>query len=322
MLPAIVGGGLALLGGLISSDAQQSAAEASANAQKEAARIAAEEARFRPVGVTTRFGTSKFTFDDNGRLSGAGYTLDPALAAIRDRMLSQAGGQGMGLTDQGLGAAQSLFGLGQQYLAQSPQEAAQRWMQSQQAVLQPGREAALARTRQGLFNTGRGGLGISQGGDLAATNPEMAAYYNAIAQQDAQLAAQAQEQGRAQTQFGAGLFGLGAQAAQAGYSPFQTQLGLAGKIEGMGQSALDIGSTLGGRAAQAGAQSGQSLLAGGLGAARTMQAANQYSPFGAALSGLGSNQQLIQGIQNWMSPSAAPDLSVVGYNGPDRGLWF
>lgn len=317
-----IAAGAALLGGALSSNAQRSAARTAANAQTEAARIAAEEARFRPVGVTTRFGTSNFTFDENGRLSGAGYTLDPALAAIRDRMLSQAGGQGMGLADQGLGAAENLFGLGQQYLAQSPQEAAQQWMQSQQAVLQPGREAALARTRQGLFNTGRGGLGISQGGDLAATNPEMAAYYNAIAQQDAQLAAQAQEQGRAQTQFGAGLFGLGAQAAQAGYSPFQTQLGLAGNIEGLGQSALDIGSALGGRASQAGAQSGQSLLAGGLGAAKTMQAANQTSGLGAAISGLGSNQQLIQGIKNWMSPSAAPDLSVVGYNGPDRGLWF
>lgn len=317
-----IAAGAALLGGALSSNAQRSAARTAANAQTEAARIAAEEARFRPVGVTTRFGTSNFTFDENGRLAGAGYTLDPALAAIRDRMLSQAGGQGMGLADQGLGAAQSLFGLGEQYLAQSPQEAAQQWMQAQQAVLQPGREAALARTRQGLFNTGRGGLGISQGGDLAATNPEMAAYYNAIAQQDAQLAAQAQEQGRAQTQFGAGLFGLGAQAAQAGYSPFQTQLGLAGNIEGMGQSALDIGSTLGGRASQAGAQSGQSLLAGGLGAARTMQTANQTSGLGAAISGLGSNQQLIQGIKNWMTPSAAPDLSVVGYNGPDRGLWF
>lgn len=316
-----IAAGASLLGGLVSSNANRQAAKTSANAQAEAARIAAEEARFRPVGVTTRFGTSNFTFDENGRLAGAGYTLDPALAAIRDRMLSQAGGQGMGLADQGLGAAQNLFGLGQQYLAQSPQEAAQQWMQSQQAVLQPAREAALARTRQGLFNTGRGGLGISQGGDLAATNPEMAAYYNAIAQQDAQLAAQAQEQGRAQTQFGAGLFGLGAQAAQAGYSPFQTQLGLAGNIEGMGQSALDIGSTLGGRASQAGAQSGQSLLAGGLGAARTMQAANQTSGLGAAISGLGSNQQLIQGIKNWMS-TPAPDLSVVGYNGPDRGLWF
>ena len=317
-----IAAGASLLGGLVSSNANRQAAKTSANAQTEAARIAAEEARFRPVGVTTRFGTSNFAFDENGRLAGAGYTLDPALAAIRDRMLSQAGGQGMGLADQGLGAAQNLFGLGQQYLAQSPQEAAQQWMQSQQAVLQPGREAALARTRQGLFNTGRGGLGISQGGNLAATNPEMAAYYNAIAQQDAQLAAQAQEQGRAQTQFGAGLFGLGAQAAQAGYSPFQTQLGLAGNIEGLGQSALDIGSTLGGRASQAGAQSGQSLLAGGLGAARTMQAANQTSGLGAAISGLGSNQQLIQGIQNWMNPPAAPDLSVVGYNGPDRGLWF
>ena len=153
LFESLVGGALGLLGASSQADAAQAAAQTSADAQLQAARIAAEEARFRPVGVTTRFGTSNFTFDENGRLAGAGYTPDPALAAIRDRMLSQAGGQGMGLADQGLGAAESLFGLGQQYLSQSPQGAAQQWMQSQQAVLQPGREAALARTRQGLLHS-------------------------------------------------------------------------------------------------------------------------------------------------------------------------
>jgi len=159
----------------------------------------------------------------------------------------------------------------------------------------------LNQVRQGLFTRGRSGLAVGQGEGMQAANPELAAYYNALAQQDLNLAAQAQEQGRAATQFGAGLFGLGAQAAQAGYSPLQTQLGLGQTIEQLGQGALDIGSTLGGRAMSGGAQAGQSLLAGGLGAARTMQGANQYSPTGALLSGLAGNQQFTSGLGNWFA---------------------
>jgi hypothetical protein len=35
-----------------------------------------------------------------------------------------------------------------------------------------------------------------------------------------------------------------------------------------------------------------------------MQAANAYSPVGAALSGIGSNRQLSQGLANWMTGTA------------------
>ena len=298
---ALIGAGAGLLGSMMGADAAGDAAQASANAQLQAARIAAEEARFRPVGITSRFGTSRFQFDDKGRLSGAGYDVAPDIATIRDRLLSQAGGQGIGATEQALAAQQGLFNLGQQYLATSPEEAAQSWMQRQQAALAPAREQAYNKVQQSLFNKGRSGLAIGQGAGMQAANPEMAAYYNALAQQDLNLAAQAQEQGRAATQFGAGLFGLGAQAAQAGYSPLQTQLGLGQTIEQLGQGALDIGSTLGGRAMSGGAQAGQSLLAGGLGAARTMQGANQYSPTGALLSGLVGNQQFTSGLGNWFA---------------------
>jgi len=301
LVGGLVGGALGFLGANEQADAARDAANASANAQLQAARIAAEEARFRPVGITTRFGTSQFGFDDQGRLASAGYTLTPELAAIQDRLLSQAGGQGIGATEQALAAQQGLFNLGQQYLATSPEAASQQWLASQQAALAPARERALNQVRQGLFTRGRSGLAIGQGEGMQAANPEMAAYYNALAQQDLNLAAQAQEQGRAATQFGAGLFGLGAQAAQAGYSPLQTQLGLGQTIEQLGQSALDIGSTLGGRAMSGGAQAGQSLLAGGLGAARTMQGANQYSPTGALLSGLAGNQQFTSGLGNWFA---------------------
>jgi hypothetical protein len=65
---------------------ERGAAETSAKAQLEAARIAAEAAKFRPVGVTTRYGTSNFQFDPSGYLSGAGYTVSPELQAYQDRL--------------------------------------------------------------------------------------------------------------------------------------------------------------------------------------------------------------------------------------------
>ena len=313
---ALIGGGLGLLGANQQAKAARQAAQTSADAQLEAARIAAEEARFRPVGITTRFGTSQFGFDDQGRLSSAGYTLTPELAAIQDRLLSQAGGQGIGSTEQALAAQRGLFNLGQQYLAQSPEEAAQQWMTSQQAALAPARERAYNQMQQSLFNKGRSGLAVAQGAGMGAANPEAQAYYNALAQQDLNLAAQAQEQGRAQTTFGAGLFGTGAQLANAGYAPLQTQLGLGQTIEQLGQSPLDIGAQLGGRAATAGANVGQTLLAGGMGAAKTMQAANQYSPMGAVLSGLAGNQQLTTGIGNWLSGLGGSSGATLAGNNP------
>ena len=136
---ALIGGGLGLLGANQQAKAARQAAQTSADAQLEAARIAAEEARFRPVGITTRFGTSQFGFDDQGRLASAGYTLTPELVAIQDRLLSQAGGQGIGATEQALAAQQGLFNLGQQYLATSPEAASQQWLASQQAALAPSR---------------------------------------------------------------------------------------------------------------------------------------------------------------------------------------
>jgi len=300
---AAIGGGLNLLGGIMSGNAASDAASTSAKAQLEAARLAAEESRFRPVGVTTRFGTSQFTTGPDGRVSGAGYTVSPELKAYQDRLMALSG---QGLTQaeaaQGMyqpltGAASSLFNLGGQYLAQSPEAVAAQYMQSQQDLLAPSRERQYAQLQNQLFNTGRGGLsvgatGIRPGGGagLSASNPELEAYYNAIAQQDAALAGQAQQAGQQQVAFGSGLFGQGAgllgqyQAGQVGaLSPFTTYLGGAGTIESLGQQPLDIGAQLGGRNVN---QSGaQALLQGGIGAAQSMQQANAYSPWGTALMG-------------------------------------
>lgn len=299
-MPGFIAAGGSILGGLISGNSAKSAAKISANAQLKAAQIAADAAKFRPVGVTSRFGSSNFQVDDKGNVINAGYDVAPDVAAARDQFLQQSFGQGMNLGEQGLQGAQSLFNLGNQYLAQSPQEVAQKYMADQQALLQPGRERAQAGLTQNLFNTGRGGLAVSQGGMMSAANPEQQAYYNSLAQQDALLAANAQQAGQQQLQFGAGLFGTGSQVANAGYAPFQTMFGLSNTLEQTGQNTLDIGAQLGGRAAQAGANVGNSLLQGGMSAARTMQQANSYSPVGTAVTALSNNPQFTQGVSNWM----------------------
>ena len=286
--------------------ATRDAANASAQAQLEAARLAADEARFRPVGVTTRFGQSQFTTGPDGRVTGAGYTVSPELKAYQDRIMGLAG---QGLTEaeaaQGryaplTGAASGLFNLGAGYLAQSPEEAAAQYMQRQQDLLAPSRERQYSGLQNTLFNTGRGGLavggtGLRPGGGvgLRAANPELEAYYNAIAQQDASLAAQAMAEGRQQTAFGTGLFGQGAgllnqyTGGLAGaYAPFTSSLGTAQTIESLGQAPLEMGAAIGGRNVnQTGANA---LLTGGIRAAQTMEGPAGYSPTATLFSSLGN----------------------------------
>jgi hypothetical protein len=293
---ALIGAGASLLGGILGGDSAEDAAQTSANAQMQAARMAADAQRFRPVGITSRFGSSNFTMGPDGNLVSAGYNVAPDIAALRDQFLAQASAGGAGLGAQGLQGAQSLFNLGQQYLGTSPEQTAADWMAKQQQLLQPSRDMAQSKITQNLFNTGRGGLSTAQGGNLGNANPEQQAYYNALAQQDLQLAADAMAQGRAQTQFGAGLFGLGSQAASSGYAPIQTQIGLASNLEQLGQGTLDTGAMLGGRVAQGGAAAGQSLLQGGTNAARTMQQATGYSPFGSTLQGLAGNSNFTNSL--------------------------
>ena len=337
-MPAYIGGAM-VVGGLLQGQSAKSAAQQSAAAQLESARIAADAAKFRPVGVTTRFGASQFEMSPEGYLQSAGYTVSPELQQYQDqlRALSQQQiQQGLGAPQQYApltGAATGLFNLGQQYLAQTPEQAAQKYIEQQQNLLAPSRERQYAQVQNQLFNTGRGGLSVgatglrpSGGMGLGASNPEMEAYYNALAQQDLQLASQAHEAGQRQTAFGAGLFGSGSQllgqyqTGQVGaLSPFQTSLGLGGTIESMGQQGLEIGSALGGRSATAGANVGRSLLEGGLGAARTMQAANAYNPLANILQGAGTNPLFTQYRQPYVNAQQAMNQygasNVYGYGG-------
>ena len=316
MLGAQIGGAA---GSLLGGSPNVSGAYSGASGQQlAAAQQAANMAQFRPVGVTTRFGASNFQIDPNtGQLVSAGYTVDPQLRAIQDRLLSQAGAyrpediaaQTAMLTP----AAQSLFTMGQGYLSQSPEAARQRYISQQQALLAPQQEQALAGIRNRLFQTGRSGLATGGVTGRGQTNPELQAYYNALAQQQAQLAAGAEQAAQQQTQFGAGLFGSGAALlgqvpalTSAAYSPLGTQLGLAGTIEGLGQQGLELGSALGGRAATTGATAGRLLQLGSESSAMTGLAgqiaqqgieSTRNRTIGNQLTSLAQNPQ----IQNWFN---------------------
>ena len=231
----------------------QQAAQTQADAQIRAAQIAADAARFRPVGVTTRYGQSAFTTDAQGNVIGAGYTATPEIVGYQNR-LSALAGKGLTQAEQAQAAyaplqagAQSLFGLGQNYLGsnlgqpltsmgqtymnsqvgqpltnlglgylkQTPEQVAADYITKQQALLAPTQENQLALLQNKLQQQGRTGLSVAQGGNLGATTPEMQAYYNALAQSNLQLSANANAAGQQQAQFGAGLYGQGVGLTQA-----------------------------------------------------------------------------------------------------------
>jgi hypothetical protein len=319
--------------GYMGAKKQAQATTDAARMQADAAIQAAEMSRFRPVGITTGFGSSNFTTDAEGNVTGAGYTLTPELQGIRDRLISQAGSYdptaAQALTQPITGAAQSLFGLGSQYLATSPQAAAQNYIAGQQALLGPQRERELAGIRNRLFTTGRTGLatGGTMSGNMAQTNPELAAYYNSIANQDLTLAANADQMAKQNITFGAGLFGTGGQLGatvpsllSSYYSPLQTQLGLAGSTEGLGQQAFELGSAIGGRQAQAGSAAGNLLATGMGGASRTM--AGITDPTAALLSSfgrqIGSTNFSSTPSSNWFDNLIGNPATASQY-GTDRG---
>lgn len=314
MVPLLVAGA-GLLGGYLQGRSAQKAAETQANAQREAAQISANEARFRPVGITTRFGQSQFQYGPGGQVTGAGYTISPEMQAYQNRLMALSG-QGLTQAEQAQqqfaplqAGAQGLFGLGQQYLAQSPQEAAQQYITKQQELLAPTRERQMSQLQNTLFQQGRSGLSVGATGarpsgaaGLGATTPEMEAYYNALAQQDAALAAQAMQAGQQQTSFGAGLLGTAGNLLTQGYqgqvgalAPYQAYLGGVGSLEAQGQNALELGSALGGRIANP--TGANALYGGGLAAAQSGFKANAYNPFAETLISASSSPAIERGIQ-------------------------
>ena len=285
-----------LLSGLIGTAGNIYASNQAANAAQQAGQAAAQQAQFRPVGVTTRFGRSGFQYGPDGRLIGAGYQVAPDVAAMREALLGISGGalqqaqQQQAMQGQINQAAQGLFNLGQQYVAQTPQAAAQQYLAQQQELLAPLDERALAQLQTQQFRRGTGGLAMGATGatpsgapGLRAANPAMEAFYNAQQQRNAQLAAQAQQAGQQQVTFGQGLLGGALNLRQGGYgaqqaalAPFSTGFTQATGVEQAGMQPLSTGAQLG-----AGNTAAAQMLQQGLNTANQLTANRNTAVVGA-----------------------------------------
>ena len=284
------------------------ASNQAANATTNAANQAAQAAQFRPVGITTRFGKSGYNYDPTtGQLIGAGYQVAPDVAAAREGLMGMAG-TALGQAQQiqayqpNVNAqAAGLFNFGATYTAQNPQQVAQNWLTQQQQLLAPSREQTLANLTNQQQQQGR--LGLATGGTsagytagapgLQATNPQMAAYYNAQAQQDAQLAAQAQQAGQQQVTFGQGLMTGGLNLAGQGFNlqntaltPYTNYAQNAFNLENQAANALTQGNAL-----------GSSITAGSTAAANIQ---NQAAQQAAALQ-LQRNNAVVGGLSDPIS---------------------
>lgn len=259
-------GGLGSAGGLLGAAGNyalsgyqlgqlQNAYNQNVTGQLSATQEAQKQAAFTPVGMTTAFGQSQFQYDPNtGNLTSAGYTASPELAAQR----------------------QKLFGLGATALPTTTdtQAVQQQYMAQQQGLLAPGREQQLAQLQNAQYQ--RGTTGLATGGTragyapnaqgLMATNPAMQAYYNSLAQQDAQLAANAptyaQNLLNSQIATGTGLFGA------------------ANTLEGYAQQPLTLSTALGTAQSTAGAKSGYYGLLGNQAALQTQLQGQQANIYG------------------------------------------
>lgn len=308
--------------------ANQASGDATASANQ-----AAQMAQFRPVGVTTRFGRSGFQYGPNGELTGAGYQVAPDVAAMREGLLGMAGSslgqvqQAQAFQPEIANRSADLFRLGGQYIGTSPEDVAKQYMTQQQGLFAPGREQQLAQLTNQQQQQGR--LGLATGGTAAgysagapglqATNPDMAAYYNAIAQQDAQLAAQANQAGQQQVQFGQGLMTGGINLQNAGYGmqsnalvPYTNLIAGAQNAENLGMGALTQGQSLGSAAASSNQAAANQYMSG----QNIANSANRAAITGAVAGLSDPIAQLIKGLTTSNFGSGA------SFGNQDLGQYF
>jgi len=299
-------------GSMQQNSVSRAAAEAAQRQALAGGQTAANMAAFRPVGTTTRFGTSAYSVDPATGGLKADYSLSPLAQGYQNQLA--------GMTNQGLMQGQQLQSLANQYLGESPNAVRQRYIEQQTALTAPGNEQALAGIRNNLFQTGREGLatGATSAGGLAATNPEMAAYYNSLANQQRQIAAGADQAAQQQITFGQGLAG-------SAYQPFTAGFGAQGAVEQAAQQPLTLSSELAKLQATAGANQGQlyntgAQRAAALSLAPEMQTSNTAnilggladpaSQLGSAFGGLfggfggGSIGSVLPNIGSWYDSSA------------------
>lgn len=302
---ALVIAGSNIVGGMMGQDAAENAANSSraagreANAANlEAARIAAETAKFKPYSVTSGFGRGFFDTEKGT----AGYEIDPRLASFRDLLYGQ--------------AEQTMGGIG------TPEEQAQKYYQQQMGLLAPGRTQEDIMARERGLQTGRIGLGVSAGyggaGDVSGMlNPDDFARMRARELSNAQIANESTTYGQNLIDKliarGTGLFTAGAGVEQLGMSPMTMGADIGNKSsvsQGQQAAALLQGGKAGAEAMLAGSTAaGQYDLAGGLLGARAVQQG------GNAFSGMFTQKpQPIQPVNNSTSSYYQPSSFMTNFN--------
>lgn len=99
-IASFAGPAFSLVGGLISGGKGADAARGQAEALRAAGQRSSEMAQFRPIGLRTGFGSSRFNVNELGQVTEAGYALNPELEALRNRLISGATGAPRAITTQ------------------------------------------------------------------------------------------------------------------------------------------------------------------------------------------------------------------------------
>lgn len=271
---------------LVSGMMASKAAEKSAAAQVEAARIAAEAAKFKPYSITSGFGKSFF----DTAAGTAGYEIDPRLAAFRDQLYGQ--------------AEKTMAELG----STNPQLEAQKYVDQQMGLLAPTRQAEDMALRQKMLGGGRIGLGLSSGyvgGEGSGLiNPDQYGLNLARERANAEI-------GAAGTQYGQNIYD---KLISRGTGLFTSGAG----IEQLGMTPLTMGADIGNKAGVSAGNQAQALLQGGIGAANAnlaggLSQANMIQQAGRTAGGMLYSPQQNQPVA---TPYYAYDTS--GY-GPGSG---
>jgi hypothetical protein len=163
---------------------------------------------------------------------------------------------------------------------------------------------------------------------MGATTPELQALYNARAQQEAQLAANAQQFGQQQVTFGAGLLSQGAQTMgqyyggqQAAYAPYTTALGQIQGLETAAQQPFQMGAQLGKEASSAGYNVGRLGLTGaGQNVALATGADATRNPYATAIGGITSNPLFTDALTKIAGGTPVNALDFAAYGTGDVGF--
>lgn len=180
---AVASAGASIVGGMMSGDAAEGASRQQAQMSAEQAAALKEAAKWKPTGTTNRYGASAQTIDpETGALTNAQWNMSPEMKAYQERLMAASG-----------------QALPSDFDPTKATEAQYQLLKNQQA---PGVERGYSGLLSNLM--GKGTLGLATGGTegiggstaLHQTNPQMEAYFNAVAQQDAANLTAAQTQAR------------------------------------------------------------------------------------------------------------------------------